>query len=504
MRQPPPRIGDGGARVKGDPESWENVLHRLRHADLEKIQQQFPDYPYRNLLKAIQMSVDWLETDQLRERYLEFAVFPEDTPIPEAVLHTFWAPFGMDKYDVQDAIKQFADLSLVRRDNKNRLNLHDLQYDYTRKQNQAQGLCMLHKRLIDAYGAQCKDDWPTGPHDGYYFEHLAWHLKAAERTADLKQLLYNFEWLQAKLGATDIHTLIADYDYLPEDKDLRTIQSVLRHSAHILAGSPRELPGQLIGRLPVSLTPGIDALRNQTSEHRGFPWLRPLGPSLTPPDASLVRILKGHISSVSPVTVTPDGRVVSSSWDKTLRVWDLATGDTKTRLQGHALDMEVHAVAVTADGRHVVSGSDRGTLCVWDLATGETKTRLQGHTGAVYAVAVTPDGCHVVSGSADMTLRVWDLATGETKTPLHGHTSRVSAVAVTPDGRHVVSGSADSTLRVWNLKDGKEILTFTVDGEVTACIVARDNRTFVAGDGFGRMHFLRLVEADENKICNRR
>ena len=49
----------------------------------------------------------------------------------------------------------------------------------------------------------------------------------------------------------------------------------------------------------------------------------------------------------------------------------------------------------------------------------------------------------------------------------------------------------DNTLRVWDLKDGKEILTFTVDGEVTACIAAQDNRTIVAGDGFGRLHFLR-------------
>jgi hypothetical protein len=54
-------------------------------------------------------------------------------------------------------------------------------------------------------------------------------------------------------------------------------------------------------------------------------------------------------------------------------------------------------------------------------------------------------------------------------------------------------------LRVWDLKDGKEILTFTVDGEVTACIAAQDNRTIVAGDGFGRLHFLRLVETDKTK-----
>jgi WD40 repeat protein len=132
-------------------------------------------------------------------------------------------------------------------------------------------------------------------------------------------------------------------------------------------------------------------------------------------------------------------------------------------------------------------------------ATGETKTTLQGHTGWVNAVAVTPDGRHVVSGSSDNTLCVWDLATGETKTMLQGHTSLVNAVAVTPDGRHVVSGSWDNTLRVWDLKDRKEILTFTLDAIVTACVVAQDNRTIVAGDGFGRMHFLRFEGADETK-----
>ena len=76
-------------------------------------------------------------------------------------------------------------------------------------------------------------------------------------------------------------------------------------------------------------------------------------------------------------------------------------------------------------------------------------------------------------------------------------------MAVTPDGRHVVSGSG-GTLRVWDLKDGKEILKFTLDAIVTACIAAQDDRIIVAGDGFGRVHFLRLVEADKTKpaICD--
>jgi WD40 repeat protein len=106
---------------------------------------------------------------------------------------------------------------------------------------------------------------------------------------------------------------------------------------------------------------------------------------------------------------------------------------------------------------------------------------------------VTPDDRYVVSSSDDNTLCVWDLTTGKTKTTLKGHTSVVSSVAVTPNGRHIVSGSHDNTLCVWDLKDGEKILTFTLDGKATACIVAQDNRTIIAGDGFGRLHFLQLV-----------
>jgi WD40 repeat protein len=79
---------------------------------------------------------------------------------------------------------------------------------------------------------------------------------------------------------------------------------------------------------------------------------------------------------------------------------------------------------------------------------------------------------------------------------LPGHTDWVNAVALTPDGRRAVSGSNDTTLRVWDLRDGKELVTLTVDGKVTACAMARDNWTIVAGDGFGRVHFLRLQGVD--------
>src|SRR5258705_5882703 len=86
---------------------------------------------------------------------------------------------------------------------------------------------------------------------------------------------------------------------------------------------------------------------------------------------------------------------------------------TETYYQRVGHTSSVRAMAVTPDGRHVVSGSLDHTLRVWDLATGETETTLEGHKDWIRTVAVTPDGRHVVSGSEDSTLRVWDLAAGE-------------------------------------------------------------------------------------------
>jgi WD40 repeat protein len=189
------------------------------------------------------------------------------------------------------------------------------------------------------------------------------------------------------------------------------------------------LTGQLIGRLLGNKTPSIQVLLKHTDAGKAWTWLRPLNRNLTAPGGSLIRTLYGHTNAVNAVAVTPDGcRAISASWDRTLRLWDLATGQTIHTLQGHS-DL-VNAAAVTPDSRRAVSASRDQTLRLWDLGTGQTIRPLEGHSAAVNDAAVTPDGRCAVSASDDRTLRLWDLGTGQTIRTLQGHADRVNAVAL--------------------------------------------------------------------------
>ena len=112
----------------------------------------------------------------------------------------------------------------------------------------------------------------------------------------------------------------------------------------------------------------------------------------------------------------------------------------------------VTAIAVTPDGRYTVSASHDKTLRVWELETGQSMCILQGHSGWVNAVAITPDGGRAISASDDKTLRVWELETGQELVLLTGDAA-VFCCAVSLDGKTIVAGDDGGTVHFLRMEN---------------------------------------------------
>jgi WD40 repeat protein len=298
----------------------------------------------------------------------------------------------------------------------------------------------------------------------------------------LNVTLTDYDFIYAKVFAVGPQFLIEDYDLAlntgliisaviseTAGRTLELIRSTLLLGAHLLRRDPNLLAGQLTGRLISFDIPEIRGILRQVRKMRDVPWLRPILPSLYLPLGPLLLTLAEHTGEVYAVSVTADGRrAVSGSEDKTVKVWDLESGEVLRTLIGHT--GEVYSVALTPDGCRALSGSEDMTLKVWDLESGEALRTLEGHSGFVNAVAVTPDGRRAVSGSGDHTLKVWNLESGEVLRTLEGHTEGINAIAVTPDGCRVVSGSRDNSLKLWDLESGAMLQTLEGNTRIVSAV----------------------------------
>ena len=210
----------------------------------------------------------------------------------------------------------------------------------------------------------------------------------------------------------------------------------------------------------------------------------------------------GHSASIRSVTTTPDGNyLLSGSYDKTIKLWDIATGKEIRTFYGH--NSLVESIAVTPDGKYVLSGSWDKTLKLWDIATGKEVRTFTGHTWWVLSVAITPDGKYALSGSQDKTLKLWDVTTGKEIRTFKGHTDWINSVAVTPDGEYALSGSDDKTIKLWEIATGKEVNTFGgLNKRVYGIAVTPDGKYALAGNQDQTIKLWDIATGDEVRTCS--
>lgn len=172
-----------------------------------------------------------------------------------------------------------------------------------------------------------------------------------------------------------------------------------------------------------------------------------------------------HATIVDSVAFHPEGRLVlTSGSDRTIVVWNLATGKKSRVLRSAPASKGIrgsyHRAVLSADGRHLVSGGDDHRAILWEVDSGRQLRAFEGHGGAITSLALCPSGRRLLTGSLDGTSRLWDVATGQ------------------------------ELARLVTFGDGKDWLVVTREGVFDGSAGGREKVTFRVGTG------LRLVSVD--------
>ena len=249
--------------------------------------------------------------------------------------------------------------------------------------------------------------------------------------------------------------------------------------------------------------------------------------------------LTGNFTTTRSIDFSPDGKLLAvGSNDGTIKLWDTVNAKCLRILKGHGIDspkarsyhVHVLAVAFSPDGKTLATSGDDWTIRLWDVATGESKSVLNKHVHA-NSLSFSPDGNRLAVAHSYVidlkeekqqpiltdsntyhrkhnpvfsyyakgqllvasavaldekkdiwnTVMVWGEADGKTPLILNGHTRHVIQLALSHDGRLLASADLDKVVSIWNLESGKAIATiadvpdlsdalaFSPDGKVLAC-----------------------------------
>jgi pleiotropic regulator 1 len=195
----------------------------------------------------------------------------------------------------------------------------------------------------------------------------------------------------------------------------------------------------------------------------------------------LMRVISGHLGWVRALAVEPGNEwFASGAGDRTIKIWDLASGNLRLTLTGHI--STVRGLAVSPRHPYLFScGEDKMVKC-WDLETNKVIRHYHGHLSGVYTLSLHPTLDVLVTGGRDGVARVWDMRTRSNIHVLSGHKGTVSDLKCQEADPQVITSSLDSTVRLWDLAAGKTmgVLTHHKKG-VRALALHPKEFTFASG-----------------------
>uniref|UniRef100_A0AAQ5ZHX4 Apoptotic protease-activating factor 1 n=1 Tax=Amphiprion ocellaris TaxID=80972 RepID=A0AAQ5ZHX4_AMPOC len=213
------------------------------------------------------------------------------------------------------------------------------------------------------------------------------------------------------------------------------------------------------------------------------------------PSGKLLANLLGHTKTVLHCQFSQNGQtLITSSEDTTIRVWRWQSGECKV-LQGHKEQVRCFSLLSNSPNEsRLLSWSFDGTVKVWDTETGEKLQDIEAHRGTILGCHVSPDGCLFATTSADKTAKLWHCESWQCAYTLNGHQDCVRSCRFSWDSQRLATGDDNGEIRLWSVKDGSLLKICCPDskdgmdslhgGWVTDLHFSPDNSLLVSTGGY--------------------
>ncbi len=213
--------------------------------------------------------------------------------------------------------------------------------------------------------------------------------------------------------------------------------------------------------------------------------------------------LAGHTSHVSSLDFDRSSRfVVSAGQDKTVRIHDVARGETIRVFTEHTFG--VLNARFAPDGETIVSssafpsGTDKGELLVWKAATGDVLHRLDGFTGAIMNIGFLGDGKTLVANSCSVFIHRWDLSSGKALSTIRFGNVPVWKFALAPDGRTMAAALVNGPVEIRDIVSGRAVRVFRGTAATQNALAFSPDGQFLAAAGNDSLiHYYQVAAGHE-------